>query len=191
MPRDLRSRFAGLPLALTFALAGPALADSRTFSELPGKKLDDALGRLAGEGYQKIGTEDEHGSTLHYLWNSRLGDCEVLSSRDGRVRDVSSVSPSVCNGISRAAGTGGGSSRDRDGYDSGPLPKEVTGLVGNKRDDAEDKLAGQGFQKLDGDKAHGSTSGLWWNRTRQECLSVESKDGRVRSIRREPRSSCD
>ena len=178
-----------LPIAVATTVT--ARADSSYFAELPGKHVDDALSGLAGRGYNRIGTEEEHGSTLHYLWNERNGDCEVISSRDGRVRDVTSVSASVCHSMNRGNSRDTGRYDDRYGHDDGPLPHEVTGLVGNKRDDAEGKLASQGFQKVDGDKAHGRTSSLWWNRSRGQCISVESKDGRVRNIQRESRSTCD
>ena len=178
-----------LPLALVGAVS--AHADSRFFAELPGKHVEDQLDGLAERGYRNVGTEKEHSSTIYYFWNERIEDCEVLTARDGRVQNVSAVSASVCRGMGGGNAHGGGRSRDRDEYDSGPLSREITGLVGNKRDDAEGKLARQGFQKVEGDKAHGRTSSLWWNRSRGECISVESKDGRVHNIKRESRSSCD
>jgi hypothetical protein len=175
---------------LALCAAHEALADSRFFAALPGQRVNDALSGLEERGYRHVGTEDEHGQTLYYVWSSQNQDCEVVAARDGRVVDVQSVSPGACRGMS-----GSGDAYDRHGrdpgYAQGPLPREITGLVGNKRDDAERKLGALGFEKLDGRKSDGSTSGLWWSRSRGECLSVEARDGKVRSIERVSRSSCD
>jgi hypothetical protein len=89
----------------------------------------------------------------------------------------------------------GGSGHAGKGHDNHegprPLSKDITGLVGNKRQDAEQKLERLGFAKVEGEKNHGSTNALWWNRSSSDCLSVDSQDGRVRAIERAERSRCD
>ena len=115
-------------------------------------------------------------------WDRGCSDAKVGSYDRSRHNDAYEEGWQACKQGGGNAGSGGHES---------PLSRDVTGLVGNKRDDGEDKLARLGYHKVEGDKSHGSTVGLWWNGGSRECLRVESKNGRIRSIERAGRSECD
>lgn len=130
------------------------------------------------------GSSSAQGGSVGREWDRGCSDAKSGSYDRSRHSDAYEEGWQACKQTSGHHGSSGG---DHDG----PLPHEVTGLVGNKRDDGEDKLARLGYRKVEGDKSHGSTVGLWWNGGSHECLRVESKNGRIRSIDRTSRSECD
>lgn len=130
------------------------------------------------------GNSSAQGGNVGREWDRGCSDAKVGSYDRSRHSEAYEEGWQACKQSS-----GHHSSRGSD--HDGPLPREVTGLVGNKRDDGEDKLARLGYRKVEGDKSHGSTVGLWWNGGSHECLRVESKNGRIRTIDRTSRSECD
>ena len=72
-----------------------------------------------------------------------------------------------------------------------PANAELSGyaaLVGTSRDDAEKNLGKLGFKKKKpaGD-GHGS---FWWNGSTKECVELQGKNGRVKSIVPTSKSRC-
>lgn len=110
----------------------------------------------------------------------------MVAVRDNRVRGVGGASPVDCSERAPAQPP----SPDKSFGKNPPLPREVTGLVGNKRGDADAKLASLGFAKVDSKKDDDRTYGYWLNRISSECLRLEANDGRVRRIERAPRADC-
>jgi len=148
---------------------------------------EDADEALEERGYASLGSEHRDRNTVGFWWQAQTQECIAVVSRDGRVRAIEAEKSAVCEdrGADRRGHHGSHHDRDR------ALPKEITGLVGNKREDGEQKLAKLGFAKVDDEERHGSTFGMWWNRTSSECLRVEANDGRIRGIDRARRSECD
>ena len=157
------------------------------FRSLVGMHGDAATQRLRDWGYRWARTDGQGANTAKYFYSERDGGCAVLYVNGDRVRDASPTDAGRCRQTKPTPPP----SNHRDPHWGKPLPREISGLVGNKRDDAESKLASLGFAKVDAQKTQGKTYGLWWNRQRYECLEVEARDGRIRRIDRARRSACE
>ena len=158
------------------------------FRSLVGMHGDAATQRLRDWGYRWAKTDGQGANTAKYFYSERDGGCALLYINGDRVRDASPTDGNRCR---QTKPTPPPSHHNKDPHWGKPLPREISGLVGNKRDDAESKLASLGFAKVDAQKTQGKTYGLWWNRYRTECLEVEARDGRIRRIDRARRSACE
>ena len=157
------------------------------FRSLIGMHGDAATQRLRDWGYRWAKTDGQGANTAKYFYSERDGGCALLYINGDRVRDASPTDANRCRQTKPTPPP----SHHKDPHWGKPLPREISGLVGNKRDDAENKLASLGFAKVDAQKTQGKTYGLWWNRYRAECLEVESRDGRIQRIDRARRSACE
>ena len=45
------------------------------------------------------------------------------------------------------------------------------------------EMAGRGFKNVGGDQTAGAAVSPWWNASSRECLSVETRQGRVAKAR--------
>ena len=154
------------------------------FRSLIGMHGDAATQRMRDWGYRWAKTDGQGADTVKYFYSERDGGCAALQVRSDRVRDAMPTDAGRCRQNKPTPGPS-------DPNWGKPLPREITGLVGNKRSDAEDKLAGLGFAKVDAQKTQGKTFGLWYNRYRYDCIEVEANDGRIRRIDRARRSACE
>ncbi|MFM8238847.1 MAG: hypothetical protein ACKOAW_00865 [Actinomycetota bacterium] len=157
------------------------------FRSLIGMHGDAATQRLRDWGYRWAKTDRQGAKTAKYFVNVRDGGCALLYINGDRVRDAAPTDAGRCRQTKPTPPP----SHHKDPHWGKPLPREISGLVGNKRDDAESKLASLGFTKVDAQKTQGKTYGLWWDRYRYECLEVEARDGRIRRIDRARRSACE
>lgn len=158
------------------------------FRSLVGMHGDAATQRLRDWGYRWAKTDGQGANTAKYFYSERDGGCALLYINGDRVRDAAPTDGNRCR---QTKPTPPPSHHNKDPHWGKPIPREIAGLVGNKRDDAENKLASLGFAKVDAQKTQGKTYGLWWNRYRAECLEVEARDGRIRRIDRARRSACE
>lgn len=182
-----RSTVLVLALASAGAIAQiPSTNAPRELQALVGRDADEAGEKLRDYGYRYRRAADRGGDRLKYYWDARSNRCVVVAVRDNRVRGVGGASPADCSERAPAQTP----SPDKSFGKNPPLPREVTGLVGNKRGDAEAKLASLGFAKVDSKKDDGRTYGYWLNRMSAECLRLEANDGRVRRIERAPKADC-
>lgn len=157
------------------------------FRSLIGMHGDAATQRLRDWGYRWAKTDGQGANTAKYFYSERDGGCALLYINGDRVREAAPTDANRCRQTKPTPQP----SHHKDPHWGKPLPREISGLVGNKRDDAESKLASLGFSKVDAQKTQGKTYGLWWNRNRYECLEVEARDGRIRRIDRARRSACE
>ena len=154
------------------------------FRSLIGSHSDAATQRMRDWGYRWAKTDGQGADTVKYFYSERDGGCAALQVRSDRVRDASPTDAGRCRQNKPTPGPS-------DPNWGKPLPREISGLVGNKRSDAESKLAALGFAKVDAKKTQGKTYGLWYNRYRYDCIEVEANDGRIRRIDRARRSACE
>lgn len=176
-----------LALASAGALAQmPSMNAPRELQALVGRDADEAGEKLRDYGYRYRRAIDRGGDRLKYYWDARSNRCVVVAVRDNRVRGVGGANPADCSERAPAPAP----SPDKSFGKTPPLSRDITGLVGNKRGDAEQKLSLLGFDRTDANKSDGRTLSYWWNRSTSECLRLEAADGRVRRIERAPKGDC-
>jgi outer membrane murein-binding lipoprotein Lpp len=74
------------------------------------------------------------------------------------------------------AGTGGS------GWESAPLSGEVKALEGMRARHLDSEMNRLGFTSAGGYKTDDASITLWWNPRGQQCVRVETRDGRAASI---------
>ena len=79
-----------------------------------------------------------------------------LVSNDGKVQDLS-----LAQGKPNAGQSGSGD------------------LVGMRAGSLDAEMAGRGFKSVGGYQTAGAATSIWWNAGSRECLSVETRQGRV------------
>ena len=55
-------------------------------------------------------------------------------------------------------------------------------LVGMRAGSLDAEMAGRGFENVGGYQAAGAAVSTWWNASSRECLSVETRQGRVSKV---------
>ena len=69
-------------------------------------------------------------------------------------------------------------------------PASYPDLAGKDREDSEKKLGKLGFVRRDDGAHQGVTYSIWWKAATAECIRLESKNGRVRSVEPTKSSRC-
>ena len=78
------------------------------------------------------------------------------------------------------AGTGGGAGSG--GWDTAPLSAEVKALEGMRARNLDSEMNRLGFASAGGYKTDNASITLWWNPRGEQCVRVETRDGRAASI---------
>jgi hypothetical protein len=71
------------------------------------------------------------------------------------------------------------------------VPNDVKDLVGARASSGDSALNSRGYAHIDTQKYGGGSYSQWWNPSRKNCVSVQTRDGRFPTIRPAPSSDRD
>jgi hypothetical protein len=162
------------------------------------RDLDDLLDirarngdrELEDRGYHHRKSIDGKNGSIEYWWSRREDQCIAVNVKDGRFSAITKQPEAICDS--------GGSSR-RDHYDSDDdrdrryddRDDDLDDLKGMRTRRGEDELEDLGYRlRKTLDVKHGSID-YWWNRREDQCIAVNSKDGRFTAITEQPASVCE
>lgn len=152
----------------------------RDLDDLVGARASSGERELEDRGYRHRKTTKIGNSSIAYWWNSRRGHCIAATTKDGRYSSILEQPDTMCD-----------EDRARSRRDHGDGHGSLNDLVDMRASKGERELEDQGYRHRKTVHVGGNSVDYWWNRRKQHCIAVTTKDGRYSSVMDQPESMCD